>query len=61
MMNSLQRRDPTAQVDNHLSSPIPMSPLNNQLTGAVAEALSKLIWADARLLLPSFGVCKPSL
>jgi hypothetical protein len=29
--------------------------LNNQPTGAIAEALSKLIWADARLL-PSLDV-----
>jgi hypothetical protein len=29
--------------------------LNNQPTGTIAEALSKLIWADA-LLLPSLGV-----
>jgi hypothetical protein len=32
-----------------------MSRLNNQPTGAIAEALSKLIWADARML-PSLGV-----
>jgi hypothetical protein len=32
-----------------------MSRLNNQPTGAIAEALLKLIWADARLL-PSLGV-----
>jgi hypothetical protein len=32
-----------------------MSRLNNQPTGAIAEALSKLIWADA-CLLHSLGV-----
>jgi hypothetical protein len=32
-----------------------MSRLNNQPTGAIAEALLKLIWADAHLL-PSLGV-----
>jgi hypothetical protein len=32
-----------------------MSRLKNQPTGAIAEALSKLIWANARLL-PSLGV-----
>jgi hypothetical protein len=42
-------------ADDCLLSPIAMLRLNNQPTGAIKEALSKLIWADARLL-PSLGV-----
>ncbi len=42
-------------ADDRLPSPIAMSRLNNQPTVAIAEALSKLIWADARQLT-SLGV-----
>jgi hypothetical protein len=48
-------RETTVPADDRLPSPITMSRLNNQPTGAIAEVLSKLIWADARLL-PSLGV-----
>ncbi len=44
------KQETTVLAGDCLPSPIAMSRLNNQPTGTIAEALSKLIWADARLL-----------